>query len=131
MAILKLVCEDISGYEKTMLVTGTLVLLIPLSLILTSYALIFLTVNQVNSTQGRSKALATCFSHLTVVCLYFGPAMLVYMRPTSYHRPMLDQVFFMLGAILTPMMNPLMHSLRNKEVVCALRKLLGDCLSSS
>ncbi|XP_012372290.1 olfactory receptor 56-like [Octodon degus] len=131
MAILKLVCEDISAYEKAVLVTSTVVLLIPLSFILTSYALIFLAVHRINSTQGRNKALATCSSHLIVVSLYFGPAMLVYMRPTSYHRPTLDQVLFMLGAILTPTMNPLVYSLRNKEVMCALKKVLGDCLSSS
>ncbi|XP_005382390.1 PREDICTED: olfactory receptor 56-like [Chinchilla lanigera] len=131
MAILKLVCEDISAYEKAVLVTSTVVLLLPLSFILTSYSLIFLAVHRISSTQGRNKALTTCSSHLTVVSLYFGPAMLVYMRPTSYHTPMLDQVLFMLGAILTPTMNPLIYTLRNKEVVCALNKLLRECLTSS
>ncbi|XP_021111356.1 olfactory receptor 2T11-like [Heterocephalus glaber] len=117
MAILKLACEDLSAYEKAVVVTSIVVLLIPLSFILASYALIFLSVHRVSSTEGRNKALATCSSHLTVVSLYFGPAMLVYMRPTSYHRPVLDQVLFMLGPILTPMMNPLIYSLRDKEVV--------------
>ncbi|XP_004875405.1 olfactory receptor 2T27 [Heterocephalus glaber] len=131
MAILKLACEDISAYEKAVVVTSIVVLLIPLSFILASYALIFLSVHRISSTEGRNKALATCSSHLTVVSLYFGPAMLVYMRPTSYHRPVLDQVLFMLGPILTPMMNPLIYSLRNKEVVCALKKVLGYCLTSS
>ncbi|XP_045855674.1 olfactory receptor 56-like [Meles meles] len=131
MAILKLACEDISAYEKAVVMTSIVVLLIPLSFILSSYALIFLAVLCMNSVEGRNKALATCSSHLTVVSLYFGPAMLVYMRPTSYHSPKLDQVLFMLGAILTPMMNPLIYSLRNKEVVGALKNVLGRCLTSN
>uniref|UniRef100_A0A8C0C360 Olfactory receptor n=1 Tax=Balaenoptera musculus TaxID=9771 RepID=A0A8C0C360_BALMU len=125
MAILKLACEDVSAYEKAVVTTTIMVLFIPLSFILSSYALIFLAVLRMNSPEGRNKALATCSSHLTVVILYFGPAMLVYMRPSSYHSPKLDEVLFMLGAILTPMMNPLIYSLRNKEVVCALKKVLG------
>ncbi|XP_076994284.1 olfactory receptor 2T11-like [Tamandua tetradactyla] len=129
VAILKLVCEDISAYEKAVMVTSIAVLLIPLSLILTSYALIFLTVLHMNSPEGRNKAVTTCSSHLSVVSLYFGPAMLVYMRPSSYHSPKLDQVLFMLGAILTPMLNPLIYSLRNKEVVGALKKVRGCCLN--
>ncbi|XP_037673447.1 olfactory receptor 56-like [Choloepus didactylus] len=129
MAILKLVCEDISAYEKAVVVTSVAVLFIPLSLILTSYALIFLTVLRMNSPEGRNKAVSTCSSHPSVVTLYFGPAMLVYMRPSSYHGPKLDQVLFMLGAILTPTLNPLIYSLRNKEVVSALKKMLGRCLN--
>ncbi|XP_075398910.1 olfactory receptor 2M2-like [Tenrec ecaudatus] len=125
MAILKLACEDISAYEKAVVVTSTVVLLIPLSLILSSYALIFFAVLRMNSPEGRNKAMATCSSHLTVVSLYFGPAILVYMRPSSYHSPKLDHILFMLGAILTPMMNPLIYSLRNKEVKHALKKVLG------
>ncbi|XP_077712049.1 olfactory receptor 2T27-like [Canis aureus] len=130
MAILKLACEDISAYEKAVVMTSIVVLLIPLSFILSSYTLIFLSVLRMNSLEGRNKALATCSSHLTVVSLYFGPAMLVYMRPSSYHSPKLDQVLFMLGAILTPMMNPLIYSLRNKDVVGVLRNMLGRCLTS-
>ncbi|XP_007954338.1 olfactory receptor 2M5-like, partial [Orycteropus afer afer] len=74
MAILKLACEDTSPYEKAVVVTSIVVLLIPLSLILSSYALIFCAVIHMNSPEGRNKALATCSSHLTVVSLYFGPA---------------------------------------------------------
>ncbi|XP_006894023.1 PREDICTED: olfactory receptor 2M2-like [Elephantulus edwardii] len=129
MAILKLVCEDISAYEKAVVVTSIVVLFIPLSLILSSYGLIFLAVLRMNSPEGRNKALATCSSHLTVVSLYFGPAMVVYMRPSSYHSPKLDHILFMLGAILTPMMNPLIYSLRNKEVVIALKKVLECSLT--
>ncbi|XP_043859258.1 olfactory receptor 2T27-like [Dromiciops gliroides] len=129
MAILKITCEDTSSYEKAVVVTSIVVLLLPLSFILSSYTLIFLNVLRMNSPKGRNKALATCSSHLTVVSLYYGPAIVVYMRPSYYHSPRIDQVLFVLGAILTPMMNPLIYSLRNKEVVGALKKNLGQCLT--
>ncbi|XP_069323600.1 olfactory receptor 2V1-like [Eulemur rufifrons] len=125
MAILKLAHDDIAAYEKVMVVTSIAVLLIPLSFILSSNALIFLTVLHMNSPEDRNKSLATCSSHLTVTSLYFGPAMLVYMRPSSY------QILFMPGATLTPRRNLLIHSLRSKEVVVALKKVLECCLYSN
>ncbi|XP_057564417.1 olfactory receptor 2AJ1-like [Hippopotamus amphibius kiboko] len=124
-AILNLSCEDISTYEKGIVVTSTAVVLLPISLILTSYALIFLQVLQMNSPESRNKALATCSSHLTVVTFYYGPAMLIYMRPRSSHTPILNQALFMFDTILTPMLNPLIYSLRNREVVGSMRKMLG------
>ena len=130
MAILKLACEDISAYEKAVMMTSITVLLIPLSLIMSSYALVFLAVLCMNSPEARNKALATGSSHLTVLILYFGPAVLVCMKPNSHHSPKLAQLLFMLGAILTPMMTPLIYSLRNKEVVCAWPMVLGCCLTS-
>ena len=121
MALLKLTCEDISAYVKSVVVLSFLVVLIPLSLILASYTLIFLAVLRMNSSEGRNKALATCSSHLCVVSLYFGPAILVYMRPGSSKTPKLNQCLFMFNAILTPMLNPLIYSLRNKDVIEALK----------
>ncbi|XP_063092848.1 olfactory receptor 2AJ1-like [Cavia porcellus] len=121
MALLKLTCEDISAYVRSVVVSSFLVVLIPLSLILASYTLIFFAVLRTCSVEGRSKALATCSSHLCVVALYFGPAILVYMRPGSSKTPTLNQSLFMFNAILTPMLNPLIYSLRNKEVTAALK----------
>ncbi|XP_037679297.1 olfactory receptor 2L3-like [Choloepus didactylus] len=124
LALLMLTCEDITVYLKSVVVTSFLVVLIPLSLILASYTLIFLTVHCMSSTEGRSKALATCSSHLSVVTLYFGPAILVYMRPGSSTTPKLNQSLFMFNAILTPMLNPLIYSLRNKDVRAAVKRII-------
>ncbi|XP_075398907.1 olfactory receptor 2AJ1-like [Tenrec ecaudatus] len=124
MALLKLTCEDISAYVKSVVVSSFLVVLIPLSLILTSYTLIVLAVLRMNSPEGRNKALTTCSSHLCVVSLYFGPAILVYMRPGSSKTPKLNQSLFMFNAILTPMLNPLIYSLRNKDVITALKTII-------
>ncbi|KAM6224176.1 olfactory receptor 2T27-like [Rhynchocyon petersi] len=123
-AILKLSCEDTSDYEMTVVVVCIVFTLIPFSLIMASYIRIFFTVLRMNSPDGKNKALATCSSHLTVVGLYLGTATVVYMTPGSSHTPELDQGLSMIYTILTPMLNPIIYSLRNKEVAKALRKIL-------
>ncbi|KAM9729825.1 olfactory receptor 2M4-like [Dama dama] len=124
MALLKLSCEDTSTYEKVALITGIVFLLIPFGLVLTSYILIFLAVLHMNSPEGRHKALATCSSHLSVVSLYFGPAMIIYMTPGSSLPAGVDQHLFVFDVIITPMLNPFIYSLRNKEVLGALGNIL-------
>ncbi|ELW66830.1 olfactory receptor 2T27 [Tupaia chinensis] len=128
-AILRLSCVDTSAYDMVKFVSTIVFLLVPFVLIVTSYTLIFLTVLRMNSRKGRNKALATCTSHLTVVSLYFGQAIFIYMTPSSSHTPEQDQVGAVLGTIVTPMLNPLIYSLRNKEVLEALRKCMGRCCS--
>lgn len=129
MAVLRIVCEDISAYEKAVVVTSILVLLLPLLLILSSYIIIILAVLRINSREGRNKALSTCTSHLCVVGLYFGAGMCIYMRPGSAKTPKLNQILFLFGTVFTPLLNPLAYSLRNKEVLSALKKLIGRCKS--
>ncbi|XP_037364093.1 olfactory receptor 2T27-like, partial [Talpa occidentalis] len=124
-AILRLSCVDTSVYEMVKFVTTIVFLLVPFILILSSYTLIFLTVLRMNSRKGRNKALATCSSHLTVVSLYFGQAMFIYMTPNSSHTPEQEQIVAVFGTVVTPMLNPIIYSLRNKEVVGALRKCVG------
>ncbi|VCW91088.1 unnamed protein product [Gulo gulo] len=124
-AILRMSCVDISAYEMVKFVSTVVFLLIPFFLILVSYTLIFLSVLRMNSWKGSNKALATCFSHLTVVSLYFGQAIFIYMTPTSSHTPEQDQIAAVLGTIVTPVLNPLI--LRSKEVVGALRKCMERC----
>ncbi|XP_037679333.1 olfactory receptor 2AE1-like [Choloepus didactylus] len=123
-AVLKLSCEDTSTYETVVFLSGIILILIPFSLILTSYIFIFLTVFHLNSTKARHKTLATCSSHLLVVLFYFGPTMLIYMTPRSLHTTGQEQGLSVFYTILTPMLNPLIYSLRNKDVREALRKVL-------
>ncbi|XP_048213621.1 olfactory receptor 2T27-like [Perognathus longimembris pacificus] len=126
-AILRMSCVDTSVYEMVKFVSTIIFLLVPFILILASYVSIFLTVLKMNSRKGKNKALATCSSHLTVVSLYFGQAIFIYMTPSSSHTPEQDQVGAVLGTIVTPMLNPIIYSLRNKEVVGALQKCMGRC----
>ncbi|XP_027627243.1 olfactory receptor 56 [Tupaia chinensis] len=72
-------------------------------------------------------ALATCSSHMTAVSLFYGAAMVTYMRPQAYHSSGQDKVASAFYTVITPMLNPLIYSLRNKEVTGALRRLLGRC----
>lgn len=104
---------------------GIAFIIIPFGLIMASYTLIFLTVLRMKSPQGRNKALATCSSHITVVSLYLGPCVYMYMTPGSSHTPEQQQAVSVFCTVLTPMLNPLIYSLRNKDVLGALQKALG------
>ncbi|XP_063148701.1 olfactory receptor 5V1-like [Candoia aspera] len=89
---------------------------------LISYIYIISAIILMNSAEGRRKAFSTCGSHLTVVCLFYGTTIATYVRPTSTYSPKEDRVVSMLYGILTPMINPMIYSLRNKEVKKALAK---------
>ncbi|XP_067416418.1 putative olfactory receptor 10D4 [Emydura macquarii macquarii] len=122
--VAKLACADTYVIE-TMTFTNTGV--VPMTcffLILASYVRIVYSILKINSAEGRRKAASTCSSHLTVVTLFFGPCALV------YTQPQLSQVVVtalqLLGDVVAPMLNPVIYTLRNKEVKGALRKLRGD-----
>ncbi|XP_001364236.3 olfactory receptor 2T11-like [Monodelphis domestica] len=123
-AVLKLACADTTLYETLMYICCVLMLLIPISIISTSYSLILLTVHRMRSADGRKKAFTTCSSHLTVVSIFYGAAFYTYVLPRSYHTPEKDKVVSAFYTIVTPMLNPLIYSLRNKDVMGALKKLL-------
>ncbi|XP_004697287.1 olfactory receptor 2T27-like [Echinops telfairi] len=123
-ALLKLVCEDTSQYEKGLFVSGVIFLLPPISAIMASYGRILYTVLRIGSSMGLRKTLATCSSHMTVVSLFYGAAISKYLLPKFYHSPEQDMVVSVFYTILTPMLNPLIYSLRNKDVARALRKVL-------
>ncbi|XP_044529918.1 olfactory receptor 2T1-like [Gracilinanus agilis] len=129
-AVLKLACADTALYETVMYVCCILMLLIPFSVVIASYARILITVHQMSSVEGRKKAFATCSSHMTVVTLFYGAAMYTYMLPHSYHTPAQDKILSVFYTILTPMLNPLIYSLRNKDVAGAMKRALGKCKGS-
>ncbi|XP_051037486.1 olfactory receptor 2T29 [Phodopus roborovskii] len=123
-AVTKLSCSDTWLYETLMYLCCVLMLLIPVTIISSSYSSILLTVHRMNSAEGRKKALATCSSHMTVVILFYGATVYNYMFPVSFHTPEEDMVVSVFYTILTPLLNPLIYSLRNKNVKEALKKLL-------
>lgn len=124
-AVTKLSCSDTWLYETLMYVCCVLMLLIPVTVISGSYTSILLTVLRMNSAEGRKKALATCSSHMTVVTLFYGAAVYTYIFPASLHSPEKDMVVSVFYTILTPLLNPLIYSFRNKNVTEAMKKLLG------
>ncbi|XP_027699330.1 olfactory receptor 2T29-like [Vombatus ursinus] len=128
LALLKISCSDTSLYESVMYVCCVLMLLIPLTVILSSYSFILLTVYRMNSATGQRKAFVTCSSHITVVVLFYGAAVYSYMFPASYHTAEKDMMVSVFYTILTPVINPLIYSIRNKDVTAALKKMLWSKL---
>ncbi|XP_045423482.1 olfactory receptor 2T2-like [Lemur catta] len=124
-AVLKLSCVDTSLYETLMYACCVLMLLIPVSIICVSYARILLAVHQMRSAGGRRRAFATCSSHVLVVSIFYGAAFYTNVLPHSYHTPEKNKVVSAFYTILTPMLNPLIYSLRNKDVAAALSRVLG------
>ncbi|XP_038300517.1 olfactory receptor 2T4 [Canis lupus familiaris] len=124
-AVLKLSCSDTSIYEVFMYLCCVLMLLIPVTVISGSYYFILITIHRMNSAEGQKKAFATCSSHMTVVILFYGAAIYTYMLPNSYHTPEKDMMVSVFYTILTPVLNPLIYSLRNKDVMGALKKMLN------
>uniref|UniRef100_A0A8C0KDX2 Olfactory receptor n=1 Tax=Canis lupus dingo TaxID=286419 RepID=A0A8C0KDX2_CANLU len=124
-AVMKLSCSDTSLYETVMYLCCVLMLLIPVTVISSSYYFILLTIHRMNLAEGQKKAFATCSSHMTVVILFYGAAVYTYMLPTSYHTSEKDMIVSVFYTILTPGLNPLIYSLRNKNVMGALKKMLN------
>ncbi|XP_051024265.1 olfactory receptor 2M3-like [Acomys russatus] len=124
-ALLRLSCADTSLFEDLIYACCVVMLLLPLGVIVASYARVLTAVIRMPSTEGKQKALTTCSSHLAVVGFYYGGAIFSYMQRASTRTPMGDRATSIFYTILTPMFNPLIYSLRNREVTSALRKMLG------
>uniref|UniRef100_A0A8C2QCI0 Olfactory receptor family 12 subfamily E member 10 n=1 Tax=Cricetulus griseus TaxID=10029 RepID=A0A8C2QCI0_CRIGR len=122
--ILKLACGDTLGHELSVYVVVMVVAALPFILVLTSYSKIITTILRLPTAKGRAKAFSTCSSHLLVVVLFYGSGAITYLRPKSMHSPGTDKLLSLFYTIVTPMFNPLIYSLRNKEVIAALRKLI-------
>ncbi|XP_045146872.1 olfactory receptor 2D3-like [Echinops telfairi] len=102
---------------------GVGILLAPVSLILVSYWNIISTVIRMQSGEGRLKVFSTCGSHLIVVVLFYGSAIFAYMRPNAKKMSERDKVISVFYSAVTPMLNPIIYSLRNKDVKGALRRI--------
>ncbi|KFO35819.1 olfactory receptor 2AJ1 [Fukomys damarensis] len=123
-AMLKLSCVDISHYEQGVDVSAVIFLLIPFSLISVSYVKILYTVLQIKSSEARKKSFSTCSFHMAVVVMFYGPFIFTYMRPKSYHTPGQDKFLATFYTILTPTLNPVIYSFRNKDVLFAMKNML-------
>lgn len=124
LAILKLACVDTSKVQLIMLVISVLLLPMPMLLICISYAFILSSILRISSLDGRSKAFSTCAAHLSVVVLFYGTALSMYLKPSTMDSQEIDKFIALVYAGLTPMLNPIIYSLRNREVKVAVKKLL-------
>ncbi|XP_068129337.1 olfactory receptor 10G7-like [Hyperolius riggenbachi] len=119
--VLKLVCADTSINKTMILVNIAAISLSCFLLTLTSYVHIVIAVLKIKTVAGRKKAFSTCVSHLMVVSLFYAPCIFTYMRPNS-DSP-LDKAVATFYTVITPMLNPVIYSLRNKDMKEALKKL--------
>ncbi|XP_029440629.1 olfactory receptor 2D3-like [Rhinatrema bivittatum] len=120
--LLRLACTDTRITELVVFVVAVVILLIPFLFILISYIRIIITVLSIRSAEGRYKVFSTCASHLLVVSLFYGIVMFMYMRPKSSHSQDQDKKISVFYLVITPMLNPMIYTLRNKQVKGALRK---------
>ncbi|XP_074838464.1 olfactory receptor 10C1-like [Carettochelys insculpta] len=120
--LLKLVCGDTYWSEIQIIVGAAVILLLPLLLILVSYTYIISTILKIRSSKGRHRAFSTCSSHLLVVTLFYGMALIMYVRPKSSFPPDVNKLLSLLYSVVTPILNPIVYSLRNREVKGALKK---------
>ncbi|XP_047569812.1 olfactory receptor 1F1-like [Lutra lutra] len=125
MPLLKLSCSDTHLSEMMILTEGSLIMITPFVCILASYVHITCAVLRVPSTKGRWKAFSTCGSHLAVVSLFYGTIIAVYFNPLSSHSSEKDTAATVMYTVVTPMLNPFIYSLRNRDLKRALGKVVG------
>ncbi|XP_007443524.3 olfactory receptor 1-like [Python bivittatus] len=121
----KLSCTDTSLLEIITFFLSFVFVIPPFLLTLISYICIIGTIIKIKSTFGRQKAFSTCSSHLMVVCLYYGTIIVVYVLPDSPTLTHLNKIFSIFYTVMTPLVNPLIYTLRNKEIHKATRQLYG------
>ncbi|XP_074088076.1 olfactory receptor 11H4-like [Macrotis lagotis] len=118
-------CAPDPTIEIVFYVLSSLIIILGMLYILGSYMLLLRAVLKVPSAAGRRKAFSTCGSHLAVVCLFFGSLMIMYVSPTSENSGEAQKIISLFYLVVPPFLNPLIYSLRNKEMKTALRKVMG------
>ncbi|NXG96508.1 O10AC protein, partial [Loxia leucoptera] len=123
-AVLRLACARGDAAQLALMAACLLLLLLPFLLILASYLCIAVALSGAASPAGRGKAFSTCVLQLAITFLHYGCATFVYIRPNSSYSPARDKVVSLVYTNVTPLMYPLIYSLRNKEIRGILRKML-------
>ncbi|XP_006996078.3 olfactory receptor 8B8-like [Peromyscus maniculatus bairdii] len=125
LPLLQLSCTSTYANEIELFIVTGKDIIVPTVIIFTSYGFILSSILKIRSTESRSKAFSTCSSHMLAVCLFFGSGAFMYLKPTSavsMDEGKFSSIFY---TIVVPMMNPLIYSLRNKDVKVAVRKTLN------
>ncbi|XP_062950733.1 olfactory receptor 2G2-like [Cynocephalus volans] len=126
--LIKLACVDPTFNEAELFVASILFLIVPVSFTLASHCYIAHAVLRIKSATGRPEALGTCSSHLMVVVVFYGTIIFTYLQPVKNRSKDKGKFVSLFYTVVTPMLNPLIHTLRNKEVKGALKKVLGKTL---
>ncbi|KAM3913932.1 olfactory receptor 5AR1-like [Leptodactylus fuscus] len=129
--LIQLACSDTSVIETVILGPSAVIGFFPSIMTLVSYIYIISTILKMHSKEGRQKTFSTCSSHLTVILLFYGTVLGMYMRPKSSYSMDQDKAFAVLYSGVIPMLNPLIYSLKNQEVKKALGKIKKHMLEDS
>ncbi|XP_074083653.1 olfactory receptor 5P80-like [Macrotis lagotis] len=123
--LVKLSCSHVPFIEMLPSLSSGFVITTTIIIITISYIYIFFSVLKIRSTEGRSKAFSTCTSHLTAVTLYYGTITFIYVMPKSVYSTDQNKIVSVFYTVMIPLLNPLIYSLRNKEVKGAMKKLIS------
>ncbi|XP_049747449.1 olfactory receptor 8K3-like [Elephas maximus indicus] len=120
---LSLLCSNTHDIELILLVVASIDTISSLLIVLVSYLFLLIAILRMNSAEGRYKAFSTCGSHLTVLVLFYGPSMFIYMQPTASHSIDTAKLASIFYTLVIPKLNPLIYSLRNRDVKYALLRI--------
>ncbi|XP_008692384.2 olfactory receptor 5B2-like [Ursus maritimus] len=123
-AVMALSCSGKHISEVALVFMSSFNALFALLVILISYLFIFITILKMQSAQGHQKALSTCASHLSAVSIFYGTVIFMYLQPSSSHSMDTDKMAAVFYSMVIPTLNPVVYSLRNKEVKCAFKKVV-------
>ncbi|XP_028625927.1 olfactory receptor 5B2-like [Grammomys surdaster] len=123
-AIMALSCSDRHVNELVLIYLASFNIFFALIIILVSYIIIFITILKMHSVAGHQKAISTCASHFTAVFIFYGTTIFMYLQPSSSHAMDTDKIVSVFYTMVIPMLNPLVYSLRNKEVKSAFTKVV-------
>ncbi|ELV12337.1 Olfactory receptor 4K2 [Tupaia chinensis] len=126
--VFQLACVDTYVLGLFMISTSGIIALFCFILLFNSYVIVLVTIKHYSSQGGSSKALSTCTAHFIVVFMFFGPCIFIYMWPQSSF--LIEKILSVFYTIFTPILNPVIYTLRNQEVKTAMRKLKNRFLNS-
>ncbi|XP_004611669.1 olfactory receptor 11L1 [Sorex araneus] len=127
--LIQLSCSSVLTTEMVIFLLSIAVLCICFVLTLVSYVCIVSSILKIPSASGRAKTFSTCGSHLAVVTIYYGTMISMYVRPNAHLSPELNKVISVFYTVVTPLLNPVIYSLRNKDFKTALRKVAQQSCS--
>ncbi|KAM4038615.1 olfactory receptor 6P1-like [Anomaloglossus baeobatrachus] len=121
----ELTCSHKFAYKLMILIVSVPLIAIPFVLIIVSYIYIFITILGISSAKGRKKTFSTCSSHLTVVTMYYGTLIIIYMVPATGDTLTVNKLIAFLYIVITPLFNPIIYCLRNREMRVIMEKLFS------
>ncbi|XP_040197750.1 olfactory receptor 11L1-like [Rana temporaria] len=121
--VIELSTSDISLFVMVDLSLSIIVVFVPFAFIIVTYVFISFTILQLSSTNGRRKAFSTCSSHLATVCTYYGSLMAIYLTPADKRSPNTNKCMSLFYIVTTPLLNPIIYSLRNHKIRKSLKKM--------